>query len=63
MRWPAATAVGVKRLVTSTSWLPQTLAGQSMQRFIDYEDVAEVVEQGPTRGRVRLRNGLRWICG
>ena len=30
-----------------------------MQRFIGYEDVAEVVEQGPTRGSVRLRNGLQ----
>ncbi len=30
-----------------------------MQRFIGYEDVAEVVEQGATRGSIRLRNGLQ----
>jgi len=30
-----------------------------MQRFIGYEDVAEVVEQGPARSSVRLRNGLQ----
>jgi DNA polymerase (family 10) len=29
-----------------------------MQRFVGYEDVAEVVAQGPTRSTVRLRNGL-----
>ncbi len=33
-------------------------SGPVMQRFIGYEDVAEVVEQGPTRCTVRLRNGL-----
>jgi DNA polymerase (family 10) len=30
-----------------------------MQRFIGYEDVAELVEQGKTRSTVRLRNGLQ----
>jgi len=30
-----------------------------MQRFISYEDVAEVIEQGTTRATVRLRNGLQ----
>jgi DNA polymerase (family 10) len=30
-----------------------------MQRFIAYEDVAEVVEQGATRCTVRLRSGLQ----
>jgi DNA polymerase (family 10) len=30
-----------------------------MQRFISYEDVVEVVEQGTTRSTVRLRNGLQ----
>ena len=30
-----------------------------MQRFISYEDVVEVVEQGATRSTVRLRNGLQ----
>ncbi|MBB5374541.1 DNA polymerase/3'-5' exonuclease PolX [Acidocella aromatica] len=30
-----------------------------MQRFTSYEAVAEVVERGPTRATVRLRNGLQ----
>ncbi len=30
-----------------------------MQRFTSYEDVADIVEQGPTRATVRLRNGLQ----
>ncbi len=30
-----------------------------MQRFVGYEDVSEVVERGPTRATVRLRNGLQ----
>ena len=30
-----------------------------MQRFVSYEDVVEVVEQGATRSTVRLRNGLQ----
>lgn len=30
-----------------------------MRRFVRYEDVSEVVEQGPTRSTVRLRNGLQ----
>ena len=30
-----------------------------MRRFTGYENVAEVVEQGPTRATVRLRNGLQ----
>jgi DNA polymerase (family 10) len=30
-----------------------------MQRFVGYEDVAEVVERGTTRAMVRLRNGLQ----
>ncbi len=30
-----------------------------MRRFTSYENVAEVVEQGPTRATVRLRNGLQ----
>ena len=30
-----------------------------MQRFIAYEDVVEVVEQGTTRSTIRLRNGLQ----
>ncbi|MBS0558706.1 MAG: DNA polymerase/3'-5' exonuclease PolX [Proteobacteria bacterium] len=30
-----------------------------MQRLVGYEDIAEVVEQGPTRATVRLRNGLQ----
>ncbi len=30
-----------------------------MQRFISYEDVAEVIEQGTTRATVRLRNGMQ----
>lgn len=30
-----------------------------MQRFVTYEDVAEVVEQGITRSTIRLRNGLQ----
>ena len=30
-----------------------------MQRFVGYEDVAEVVEQGTTRSTIRLRNGLQ----
>jgi len=34
-------------------------SGPVMQRFISYEDVVEVVEQGPTRATVRLRNGLQ----
>ena len=34
-------------------------SGPVMQRFIGYEDVAEVVEQGTTRATIRLRNGLQ----
>ena len=30
-----------------------------MQRFVSYEDVFDVVEQGATRSTVRLRNGLQ----
>ena len=30
-----------------------------MRRFVDYEDVTEVVEQGPTRATVRLRSGIQ----
>jgi DNA polymerase (family 10) len=30
-----------------------------IQRFAQYEDVAEVAERGPTRSTVRLRNGLQ----
>ncbi len=30
-----------------------------MQRFIGYESVAEVMEQGPTRATIRLNNGLQ----
>jgi DNA polymerase (family 10) len=30
-----------------------------MRRFTDYEDVTEIVEQGPTRATVRLRSGLQ----
>jgi DNA polymerase (family 10) len=30
-----------------------------MQRFVGYEDVVEVVEQGTTRSTIRLRNGLQ----
>jgi DNA polymerase (family 10) len=30
-----------------------------MQRFTGYEDVTEIVEQGPTRATIRLRNGLQ----
>ncbi len=33
--------------------------GPVMQRFIGYEDVAEVVEKGTTRSTIRLRNGLQ----
>ncbi len=30
-----------------------------MQRFIGYEDMADVVEKGTTRSTIRLRNGLQ----
>src|SRR5690606_8710179 len=30
-----------------------------MQRFVDYEDVAEVLSHGPTRASVLLRGGLQ----
>jgi DNA polymerase (family 10) len=34
-------------------------SGRVMQRFVGYEDVAEVVESGATRATIRLRNGLQ----
>jgi len=34
-------------------------SGPVIQRFIGYEDVAAVVEQGTTRSTIRLRNGLQ----
>jgi DNA polymerase (family X) len=34
-------------------------AGAAMDRIVHYEDVAEVVSQGPTRATVRLRNGVQ----
>jgi DNA polymerase (family X) len=30
-----------------------------MQRFTGYEDIVDIIEQGPTRATVRLRNGLQ----
>jgi DNA polymerase (family 10) len=30
-----------------------------MERFTGYDDVGEVIEQGPTRSTIRLRNGLQ----
>lgn len=36
-----------------------TPSGPVMQRFTGYEDVVEIVEQGPTRATVRLRGGLQ----
>jgi DNA polymerase (family 10) len=33
--------------------------GSVMDRFVHFEDVAEVLAQGPTRGTVRLRNGVQ----
>jgi len=34
-------------------------SGPVMQRFVGYEDVQDVVERGPTRSTVKLRNGLQ----
>ncbi|MDH3239540.1 MAG: DNA polymerase/3'-5' exonuclease PolX, partial [Alphaproteobacteria bacterium] len=65
-------ATGVKRVVVAGSFrraretvgdldilVTATPDNTVMQRFVDYEEVAEVVSKGPTRSTVVLRSGLQ----